>query len=116
MLDYNITSSIATKWIEKLKYDVLRFSLDSIDLNLIEVGNAVNIQLKRPSYVGLATNSNISSCACLGGLTNYYTLVQGEQFFKSSFRLSKQSLFDRSLFLPDLHVLHSHFIFEHKYN
>src|SRR5271163_4297906 len=34
-----------TKWIEKLKYDVLRFSLDSIDLNLVEVGNAVNIQV-----------------------------------------------------------------------
>ncbi|CAF3934885.1 unnamed protein product, partial [Adineta steineri] len=33
------------KWIEKLKYDVLRFSLDSIDLNLIEVGNAVNVQI-----------------------------------------------------------------------
>lgn len=35
-----------TKWIEKLKYDVLRFSLDSIDLNLVEVGNAVNIQVR----------------------------------------------------------------------
>jgi hypothetical protein len=34
-----------TKWIEKLKYDVLRFSLDSIDLNLVEIGNAVNIQV-----------------------------------------------------------------------
>jgi hypothetical protein len=33
------------KWIEKLKYDVLRFSLDSVDLNLVEVGNAVNIQV-----------------------------------------------------------------------
>ncbi|CAF1000290.1 unnamed protein product, partial [Adineta steineri] len=208
------------KWIEKLKYDVLRFSLDSIDLNLIEVGNAVNVQiapirlcmcnmhtslcnesltlkvgtiqirqllrlypgswleagsvsvpelrinakfechpptpatineqleflrrhdqhsqrlhflynpksqqtlniptistnLKRPSYVGLATNSNVLSCACLGGSTNYYTLVQGEQFFKSTFRLSDQSSFGRSLFHPELHVLHSHFIFEHKYN
>ncbi|CAF1468454.1 unnamed protein product [Adineta steineri] len=69
--------------------------------------------LKRPSYVGLATNSNILSCACLGGSTNYYTLVQGEQFFKSTFRLSEQSLFIRSLFHPELHVLHSHFIFEH---
>lgn len=34
-----------TKWIEKLKYDVLRFSLDSVDLNLVEVGNAVNVQV-----------------------------------------------------------------------
>ncbi|CAF0920498.1 unnamed protein product [Adineta steineri] len=33
-----------TRWIEKLKYDVLRFSLDSIDLNFIEVRNAVNVQ------------------------------------------------------------------------
>ncbi|CAF4100812.1 unnamed protein product, partial [Adineta steineri] len=185
------------KWIEKLKYDVLRFSLDSVDLNLIEVENAVNIQtapirlcmcnmhtslcnesltlkvstiqirqllrlytgswleagsvsvpelhinakfechprtlatinqqleflhrhvqhsqrphflynsksqqalniptistnLKRSSYVGLATNSNILSCARRGGSTNYYTLIQGEQFFKSSFRLSEQSSF-----------------------
>ena len=32
-----------TKWIEKLKYDVLRFSLDSIDLNIVEIGNAVNL-------------------------------------------------------------------------
>ncbi|CAF0843038.1 unnamed protein product [Adineta steineri] len=171
------------KWIEKLKYDVLRFSLDSTHLNLIEVGNAVNVQiapirlcmcnmhtslcnekagsvsipelrinakfechpptpatineqleflrrhdqhserlhflynpkfqqtliiptistnLKRPSYVGLATN--------------YYTLVQDEQFFKSTFRPSEQSSFGRSLFHPELHVLHSYFIFEHKYN
>jgi hypothetical protein len=35
------------KWIEKLKYDVLRFSLDSVDLNLVEIGNAVNIQVNR---------------------------------------------------------------------
>ncbi|CAF1208854.1 unnamed protein product [Adineta steineri] len=35
--------------------------------------------LKRPSYVGLATNSNILSCACLGGSTNYYTLVQDDE-------------------------------------
>jgi hypothetical protein len=37
-----------SKWIEKLKYDVLRFSLDSVDLNLVEVGNAVNIQVIKP--------------------------------------------------------------------
>ncbi|CAF1022823.1 unnamed protein product [Adineta steineri] len=180
--EYTLTRSPyidKVKWIEKLKYDVLRFSLDSIDLNLIEVENTVNIQiapirlcmcnmhtslcnesltlkvgiiqirqllhvysgswleagsisvpelhinakfechprtpatinkqleflrrddqhsqrlyflynlesqqtlniptrstnLKRPSYVGLATNSNILSCACLRGSTNYYTLV-----------------------------------------
>ena len=40
--------------------------------------------------------------------TNYYTLVQGEQFFKNSFRLSEQPSFGRSLFRPDLHVIHSH--------
>lgn len=34
-----------TKWIEKLKYDVLRFSLDSVDLNIIEVGNAISAQV-----------------------------------------------------------------------
>ncbi|CAF4284510.1 unnamed protein product, partial [Adineta steineri] len=72
--------------------------------------------LKRSSSVGLAINSNILSCAYLGGSTNYYTLVQGEQLFKSTFRLSEQSSSGRSLFRPDLHVLHSHFIFEHKYN
>ena len=38
-----------TKWIEKLKYDVLRFSLDSVDLGLVEVGNAVNIQVREIS-------------------------------------------------------------------
>ncbi|CAF4031429.1 unnamed protein product [Adineta steineri] len=196
---------ILSKWIEKLKYDVLRFSLDSVDLNVIEVENAVNVQtaptrlcmcnmhtslcneslnlkvgtiqirqllclytgswleagsvsvpelrinakfechpptpatvneqseflrrhdqhshrlhflynpksqqtlniptrsinLNRPSYVFLVTNSNILSCACLGGSTNYYTLIQGEQFFKSSFRLSEQSSFGRSLFHPE---------------
>jgi hypothetical protein len=35
-----------TKWIEKLKYDVLRFSIDSVDLSLIEIGNAVNVQVR----------------------------------------------------------------------
>jgi len=35
-----------TKWIEKFKYDVLRFSLDSIDLSLIETGNAINAQVR----------------------------------------------------------------------
>lgn len=34
-----------TKWIEKLKYDVLRFSIDSIDFSLIEIGNALNAQV-----------------------------------------------------------------------
>ncbi|CAF1229986.1 unnamed protein product [Adineta steineri] len=49
-------------------------------------------------------------------LVIYCEVVQGEQFFKSSFRLSGQLSFGRSLFRPHLHVLHSHFIFEHKYN
>lgn len=35
-----------TKWVEKLKYSVLRFSLDSVDLSLIEVGNALNVQVR----------------------------------------------------------------------
>ncbi|CAF3740732.1 unnamed protein product [Rotaria sordida] len=205
-----------TKWIEKLKYDVLRFSLDSVDLSIIEVGNALHAQvapvrlcmcnmhtslcnesltlkvgtiqirqlvrlypsswleagsihipelhmnakfdchpptqiniieqieflrrhdqqtqrlhflyniksqqlttitnLRRPSNLSLSTNISLSSCACLGGSSNYYTLVQGEQFFKSSFRLSEQPLFGRSLFRPDLHVIHSHPVFQHKYN
>ena len=72
---------------------------------------------KRPSTVGLATSHTaLSSCACLGGSPNYYTLVQGEQFFKNTFRLSEQSSFGRSLFRPDVHVLHSHPIFEHRYD
>ena len=72
--------------------------------------------LKRPSNFGISTNLNVLSCACLGGSSSYYTLVQGEQFFKSSFRLSEQSSFGRSLFRPDLHVIYSHPIFEQKYN
>lgn len=71
--------------------------------------------LKRPSNVNIATNLNIISCACLGGSSNYYTLVQGEQFFKSSFRLSEQPTFGRSLFRPELHVIQSHPVFESKY-
>lgn len=219
-----------TKWIEKLKYDVLRFSLDSVDFNLIEVGNAISAQvklhlfihshisipsfqaapirlcmcnmhtsscnesltlkvgpiqlrqllrlypeswleagsihipelrmnakfdchppsaitigeqleflrrhdqhsqrlhflyttksqvssvgnLKRPSIAGLPLNQSLSSCACLGGSSAYYTLVQGEQFFKNSFRLSEQPNFGRSLFRPDVHVIFSHPVFEQK--
>ncbi|CAF1331079.1 unnamed protein product [Rotaria sp. Silwood1] len=34
-----------TKWIEKFKYDVLRFSLDSINFNFVEIGNVVNMQI-----------------------------------------------------------------------
>ncbi|CAF4065238.1 unnamed protein product, partial [Rotaria sp. Silwood2] len=196
-----------TKWIEKLKYEALRFSLDSVDLSIIEVApvrlcmcnmhtslcnesltlkvGTINIRqllrlypgswieagsihipelrmnakfdchpptqiniieqieflrrhdqqtqrlhflynaksqqststtLKRPSNFGLQTNINLPSCACLGGSSNYYTLVSGEQFFKSSFRLSEQTSFGRSLFRPDLHVIHSHPIFQHKYD
>ncbi|UJR36630.1 hypothetical protein I4U23_029350 [Adineta vaga] len=203
-----------SKWIEKLKYDVLRFSLDSVDLSLIETGNAVNVQAapvrlcmcnmhtsacnesltlkvgtiqirqllrlypgswleagsihipelrinakldchpptpvnineqldflrrhdqytqrlhflyhtksqsstgttnsKRPSTISLSYNT--LSCACLGGSPHYYTLVQGEQFFKSTFRLSEQPSFGLSLFQPDVHVIHSHPIFQHKYD
>jgi len=40
-----------TKWIEKLKYDILRFSLDSIDFNLIEIGNAINAQVNKFFYL-----------------------------------------------------------------
>ncbi|CAF1209643.1 unnamed protein product [Adineta steineri] len=47
--EYNLARLLyidKAKWIfVKLKYDVLRFSLDSINLNLIEVINAVNIQI-----------------------------------------------------------------------
>jgi hypothetical protein len=72
--------------------------------------------LKRTSNVGLPANTNALSCACLGGSPHYYTLIQGEQFFKSSFRLSELPSFGLSLFQPDVHVIHSHSIFEHKYN
>lgn len=70
---------------------------------------------KRPSIVGLPINSIMPSCACLGGSPNYYTLVSGEQFFKSTYRLSEQPSFGRSLFKPDVHVIYSHSIFEQKY-
>ena len=76
----------------------------------------VATNLKRPSTIGLVTNLNVLSCACLGGSSNYYTLVPGEQFFKSSYHLSEQASFGCSLFRPDLHVIHSHPIFQHKYN
>ncbi|CAF1438127.1 unnamed protein product [Adineta steineri] len=191
------------KWIEKLKYDLLRFSLDSIDFNLIEVGNAVNIQIapirlcmcnihtslwnesltlkvstiqirqllrlypgswleagsisvpelhinakfechlatpttinkqleflrrhdqhsqrlhflhnsKSQQTLNISTiSTNLKRPSYVGFATNYYTLVQGEQFFKSTFRLSEQSSFGHSLSYPELHVLHSHLIFEH---
>lgn len=47
-----------TKWIEKLKYDVLRFSLDSVDFNLLEVGNAISAQVDYFS----SSNRSISMC------------------------------------------------------
>ena len=47
------------------------------------------------------------ACACLGGSPVYFTLVTGEEFFRTSFRLGEQSSFGRSLFRPDLHVVHS---------
>ena len=71
--------------------------------------------LKRPSIAGIPASLPLSSCACLGGSHAYYTLVQGEQFFKNTFRLSEQSNFGRSLFRPDVHVIHSHPVFEQKY-
>ena len=71
---------------------------------------------KRPSNVGLTNPTSISSCACLGGSSTYYTLVQGEQFFKNTYRLSEQPSFGRSLFRPEVHVIHSHPIFKQKYN
>jgi hypothetical protein len=71
--------------------------------------------LKRPSNAGLPTNVILQTCACLGGSSSYYTLVQGEQFFRSSYRLSEQPSFGRSLFRPDVHVIHSHPVFKHKY-
>lgn len=70
---------------------------------------------RRPSTLHLATSATSASCACLGGSPAYFTLVSGEQFFRSSFRLSEQPSFGTSLFRPDLHVLFSHPIFEHKY-
>ncbi|CAF5135358.1 unnamed protein product, partial [Rotaria socialis] len=33
---------------------------------------------RRPSNLGLQASVTLSSCACLGGSANYYTLVQGE--------------------------------------
>ena len=41
----NSTLIDRSQLIERLKYDVLRFSLDSVDFNLVEVGNAVNLQV-----------------------------------------------------------------------
>ena len=70
---------------------------------------------RRPSTIQLSTNATSVSCACLSGSPTYFTLVSGEQFFRSSFRLSEQPSFGTSLFRPDLHVLFSHPIFEHKY-
>ena len=72
--------------------------------------------LKRPPTVLSSANTNLVSCACLGGSSGYYTLVQGNLFFKSSFRLSEQSSFGCSLFRSNLHVIHSHPIFEHKHS
>jgi hypothetical protein len=51
-----------TKWIEKLKYDVLRFSLDSIDLNLVEIGNAVNIQVSSLFFYTIHSFPLFSDC------------------------------------------------------
>ena len=32
---------------EELKYDVFRFSLDSIDLSLVEIGSALTVQVRK---------------------------------------------------------------------
>ena len=79
----------------------------------VQPANASN-NFKRPSNAGLAGTSSLS-CAYLHGSAAYYTLVQGEQFFKSTFRLSEWSSFGRSLFRPDQSVIRSHPIFEQKY-
>lgn len=77
------------------------------------IGNSV----RRPSTISFATaNANPSSCACLGGSPTYFTLVSGEQFFRSSYRLSEQPSFGFSLFQPDVHVIYSHPIFEQKHS
>jgi hypothetical protein len=60
-----------TKWIEKLKYDVLRFSLDSIDLSLIEIGNAVNVQVR--SFIKLVNQNFFISL--VSGRTNSFMYV-----------------------------------------
>lgn len=67
---------------------------------------------------GRRSNNNLSifGCACLGGSTNYFTLVNGEQFFRSSFKLSEQSSFGCSLFFPDRHVSKSHRIFSDRFS
>lgn len=33
--------------VEKLKYNVLRFSLDSVEISLVETGNAIHLQVRR---------------------------------------------------------------------
>ena len=213
-----------TTSIERLKYNVLRFSLDSVDLNVIEAGTAISVQVRPSSSLdmhlsdrsteqvapvrfcmcnlhSLVSNENFTlkvgniqirqllrlypdswleagsihvpelrinakldchtskpthlneqmqylrrhdqalprlhflyqtrshqsiahpssgntrfACACLGGSPVYFTLVTGEEFFRTSFRLGEQSSFGRSLFRPDLHVVHSHPVFQQKYS
>jgi hypothetical protein len=78
--------------------------------------NTIGNNFKRTSNVGLASTSSPSSCACLGGSSAYYTLVQGEQFFKNTYHLAEQTSFGRSLFRPDVHVVYSHSVFEQKYS
>jgi hypothetical protein len=72
--EYTLTRSPVmdkTKWIEKLKYDVLRFSLDSIDLSLIEIGNAVNVQVR--SFIKLVNQNFFISL--VSGRTNSFMYV-----------------------------------------
>ncbi|CAF0951192.1 unnamed protein product, partial [Didymodactylos carnosus] len=78
-------------------------------------------QQKRLSTAGLTSVSQTQqhggggpTCACLGGSPAYYTLAN-ENFFKSTYLLSQQTNFGKSLFRPDVHLFQSHPIFETKY-
>ena len=50
--------------IEKLKYNVLRFSLDSIDISLVETGNAIHLQVQFCSSNSLRTHSLVHFSDC----------------------------------------------------
>ena len=74
-------------------------------------------QTRSHQSIAHSSSGNTSfACACLGGSPVYFTLVTGEEFFRTSFRLGEQSSFGRSLFRPDLHVVHSHPVFQQKYS
>ena len=69
-----------------------------------------------PSTAHPSSGNTRFACACLAGSPVYFTLVTGEEFFLTSFRLAEQSSFGRSLFRPDVHVVHSHPVFQQKYS